>query len=224
MRNILPALIIVILAGCSAPPMVTPKATSIQPTNIPITTSTSVSTVPPISTDTPMPTMDIPTTTSSPTPTRAPTPTVPLRKVLITISDFATLSDFYGANPILIDKNNVAPIMLDSSKETFIAKDSDNGKVEISLIRYKKATDAKDINDGMKSAFTMFDKTFSVTQPDNFWVGSDLVGEVWASATHNDVLIQVVIDHSVSVEPESLASFALMLIKNQVLRLIDGGY
>lgn len=210
---------------CSCAPAATPQATVIQPTNTPELTNTPAPTRTPVPTNTPVPTVVIPTATSSPTSTLFPTPNVPLRQVLITISDFANMSDFYSAIPILNDKNSESPIILDSSEETFVAKDSNDGNVTMTLIRYKISSDAKDINDGLKLAVTLFDVSFSnTTVPDNFWVGDTLTGEVWASATHNDVLIQLKIEHSASIQPERYASFALLLIKNQELRLIDGGY
>jgi hypothetical protein len=172
MKKFLVLLFVLVLAACATQPTA-PQATATQAppaaTNTPAPTDTPVPTQTPIPTNTPVPIVVIPTATSSPTPTLLPTPSVPLRKVLITISDFANMSEFYSDNPILNDKNSVSPKILDSSEETFAAKDTGNDKVIITLIRYKIPSDAKDINDGLKLAVTVFDVTFSkTTVPDNF--------------------------------------------------------
>lgn len=135
MKKLLVIFIVLVLAACATQPA-TPQAKATQVP--PALTSTSVPTRTPIPTNTPVPTVtSLPTAISSPTSTLIPTPSVPLRKVLITISDFANMSEFYSGNPILNDKSNISPKILDLSEETFIAKDPDSGKVTMTLVRYE---------------------------------------------------------------------------------------
>jgi len=128
---------------------------------------------------------------------------------------------------VLKDKTLQSDIIIDACEETFFGTDEVYGNVTMSLIRYINDATAKEINEGMKLSVTLFETSFQENEriPDNFWAGKTLANGVYASATYHDVLIWLIVeDFSPSVEPESFAKFALLIINNQIVRLEDGGY
>lgn len=224
MKYILLVIVALLCVGCDTSPKAMPTPTS-TPTAVPTYTRTPIATA--TNTPTASPTRTpTPIKTSSPSPTLAPTPSVPLRAVLITISDFAALNEFYSENPILHDKNLKSDIILDSCEEIFVGVEDELGTFTMGLIRYISASKAKEINEGLKSTVTLFKLTHKENAfvPDNLWAGKTMINDVWASATYHDVVILLKIEKATFVKPEDLATIGLMLIKNQVIRLEDGGY
>lgn len=177
-------------------------------TPIPIATRTMTPTATPTVTQT---NTLLPTFT--PMPTQTEVPKVALRKLLITITDFANMSDFYYPNPIVSDEPNTGGYVIVSTSETFQGKETAFGTVTISLYRYQDAITAKEINDGLKLGAPPFDVSFSVPVPDNFWVGADLVGNLFASATYKEILINLQIEAKPGMTARDMSSFALLLIK-----------
>ena len=197
-----------------------PTVTPIPHTYTPTITKSPTSTTTPSLTPTNKPTI-------TRTVTITPTPRVPLWRLLITINDFGPMSDFYNDNPILKyqPSDSTTTITLDSCEETFTAKDSEFGEVSINLMRYASFNKAKEVNEAIKYVMLIINTDFlKTTTPDNFWVGADLRNGIWASATRNEIVILVLIQNKLTEKTEDFAGFALMLIKNQILRLEGGGY
>ena len=183
-----------------------PTATSIPPTNTPL-----------------------PTATPTLLPTFTPVPKTALHKLLVTINDFATFSEYYKPNPLLNDKI-AAPVgtVLDSCEESFeFGNLSFIGDVTIGLYRYEDELKAQYANHFLKDSAG--DTNISITStelklPDDIWGKVDISGDVSVGATYKDVVINVEIVKTTGLEAPGMAYEAVILLKSQITHLEDGGY